>query len=214
MSEVSYAYHANALGIGGVIHHPTRKVIPSLAATVLAPTGGLGSSVVTEYDQDGVSFTTAYSMVRGDIDSNGDFRTDAEVTIDNLDIRDTLHVDRMRATVTSLRNVNEDEANITFHAEYSGVFVGAYEIVPHLDLDLFTVCPTFDTFLAYVARDRVTYADRFNWNEGDSRKVAQAIDDALEPIDHPTGPNTLHAVQASMLRDVDMNAGIEKEGTC
>jgi len=199
MSEVSYAYHANALGIGGVINGPTRKVIPSLAATVLAPTGGLGSSIVSDYNQHGVSFTTAYSMVRGDIDSNGDFRTEAEVTIDNLDVLDTLHVDRMRATVTSLRNPADNEARITFHAEYHGVFNGSDQILPDVDLDLFTNYPTYDSFLGEVASDRDKYKAMFGWPDDE----ASTIDDAIKSALNPRGlasPSAMQSLRASMVR--------------
>ncbi|MEA2491198.1 MAG: hypothetical protein QOH21_2990 [Acidobacteriota bacterium] len=212
MSEVSYAYHANALGIGGVIHHPTRKVIPSLAATVLAPTGGMGSSVVTDYNQHGVSFTTAYSMVRGDETSDGHFRTEAEVTIDNLDVQGKLHVDRMRATVTSLRLPTESEARITFHAEYVGFYIGGDKVLPDVDLDLFTNYPTYDQFLGEVAYNWGHYKDLFGWNDQELPDVDLQIQKALSPPSSPVGPNPLTSLRASMLRGVNTDADIERKG--
>jgi hypothetical protein len=212
MSEVSYAYHANALGIGGVITSPTRKVIPSLAATVLAPTGGMGSSVVTDYNQHGVSFTTAYSMVRGDETADGNFRTEAEVTIDNLDVKGKLHVDRMRATVTSLRLPTESEARITFHAEYAGFYIGGEKVLPDVDLDLFTNYPTYDQFLGEVAYNRDKYKELFGWNDQEVPEVDDQIKTALSPPSSPVGPNPLTSLRASMLRGVTTSADIERKG--
>jgi len=45
-----YVFNASAIGLGGVLTSPKRKVIPSLASVALAPTGGEGVGIVTNYD--------------------------------------------------------------------------------------------------------------------------------------------------------------------
>ena len=151
-------------------------MIPSIASVALAPTGGLGTTVVTSYNRDGVMFDTAYSSVRGEMIAQDVYSTVAEVAIDNLTIFDRLHVDALRATVRSRRDVNcGDDPEITFHAEYSGLVVDGLEIAPELDLELFEKSPTHEKFLAEVMeavpgggrRVKQQYLKRFEWEDGD-----------------------------------------------
>lgn len=172
-SELIYTFHASAIALGGVVNNPSRTVIPSLASVALAPTGGLGTSVVTGYDRGGVVFDTAYSAVHGEmIDEEGIYSTVAEVAIDNLTVFDRLHVDALRATVRSRRDLTtDDDPEITFHAEYFGLVVDGDEIVPELDLELFTKFPTYGKFLDEVTegggkKAKRHYRERFEWEDG------------------------------------------------
>lgn len=175
-SDLIYTFNASAIALGGVVNNPSRTVIPSLASVALAPTGGLGTTVVTSYNRDGVMFDTAYSSVRGEMIAQDVYSTVAEVAIDNLTIFDTLHVDALRATVRSRRDLNTgDDAEITFHAEYSGLVVDGFEIAPELDLELFEKSPTYKKFLDEVTevipgvgkKAKEHYRERFEWKEGD-----------------------------------------------
>jgi len=60
-----YVFNASAIGLGGILTSPKRKIIPSLASVALAPTGGEGSSVVENYDEGGIAFDKAQSTVWG-----------------------------------------------------------------------------------------------------------------------------------------------------
>jgi hypothetical protein len=175
-SDLIYTFNASAIALGGVVNNPSRTLIPSLASVALAPTGGLGTTVVTSYNRDGVTFDTAYSAVRGEMIAQDIYSTVAEVAIDNLTIFDTLHVDALRATVRSRRDLNAgDDAEITFHAEYSGLVVDGFEIAPELDLELFERTPTYEKFLAEVTevvpggakKAKEQYRERFEWEDGD-----------------------------------------------
>jgi len=176
-SDLIYTFNASAIALGGVVNNPSRMVIPSLASVALAPTGGLGTTVVTSYNRDGVMFDTAYSAVRGEMIAEDVYSTVAEVAIDNLTIFDKLHIDALRATVRSWRNLNTgDDAEITFHAEYSGLVVDGFEIAPKLDLELFEKTPTYEKFLAEVTEEvspggpkkaKPDYRERFEWEDGD-----------------------------------------------
>ncbi|HET8774176.1 MAG TPA: hypothetical protein VFP80_10310 [Thermoanaerobaculia bacterium] len=175
-SDPIYTFHASAIALGGVVNNPSRTMIPSLASVALAPTGGLGTTVVTSYDRDGVRFDTAYSAVRGEMIAEDVYSTVAEVAIDNLTVFDTLHVDALRASVRSRRDLNgDDDAEITFHAEYAGLFVNDFEIAPQLDLELFEKAPTYEKFLAEVTevnwglrkKAKKCYRERFEWRDGD-----------------------------------------------
>jgi hypothetical protein len=189
-SDVSYAFNASAIGVGGVINNPTRKVIPSLASVALAPTGGNGSSIVTGYSQNGVEFSLAYTYVTGEETAPGVFVTRADVTIENLVLFNQLSIRRMSASVTSRREVAEDEAKISFHAEYQGVKIGTYELIPDVDLDLFTTFPTYDKFLEEVKApgNGAKYKARFGW------------DPPADPAALTASTPKLEAIRASMLK--------------
>src|SRR5436309_13821209 len=77
-----YVFNASAIGLGGVLTSPKRKVIPSLASVALAPTGGEGSSIVTNYDDgDGISFDRAETRVWGSSHSGNIYATRADVMV-------------------------------------------------------------------------------------------------------------------------------------
>lgn len=175
-SDLIYTFNASAIALGGVVNNPSRTMIPSLASIALAPTGGLGTTVVTSYNRDGVKFDTAYSSVRGEMIAEDVYSTVAEVAIDNLTIFDALHADALRATVRSRRDLTTgDDAEITFQAEYSGLFVHGSEIAPELDLQLFEKSPTYAKFLDEVTevgpdghkKAKESYRTRFEWQDGD-----------------------------------------------
>lgn len=171
-SESIYTFNASAIALGGVVNNPSRTVIPSLASVALAPTGGLGTTVVTGYNRDGVTFDTAYSAVRGELVAQSFYSTVAEVAIDNLTVFGTLHVDALRATVRSRRYLNSDEeAEITFQAEYSGLVIAGVDVAPELDLALFERTPTYEKFLAAVTEDgkkaKPEFKARFEWADSD-----------------------------------------------
>src|SRR3954447_11786237 len=101
-----YVFNASAIGLGGVLTSPKRKVIPSLASVALAPTGGEGVSIVTNYDDgDGILFDRAETHAWGSSHSGNIFATRADVVVNNLDIFEQLQVESMWASVTSIREV-------------------------------------------------------------------------------------------------------------
>src|SRR5258708_1640262 len=61
----TYHYHANALGLGGVLKNDRGVIpVPSLASVALADSGGEGSDHTT-YDQDGISVSDARCHLPG-----------------------------------------------------------------------------------------------------------------------------------------------------
>src|SRR3954447_2085574 len=94
-----YVFNASAIGLGGVLTSPKRKVIPSLASVALAPTGGEGSGIVTNYDEgDGISFDYAETRVFGTSQPDNIYATRADVTINNLNVLNQLQVASMWAS--------------------------------------------------------------------------------------------------------------------
>ncbi len=156
-----YAYHASAVGLGGVLSSGNaRTVIPSQASVALAPTGGEGSAVVENYNQHGVSFSRAECRVVGTEVGDGVFTTYADVFITNLTVFGRLRIALMAATVTSTRSLEAGESNFDVRLMYRGVTVGNDEIVPVLDVDL-CKAPTYGAVLNQLGADTEGYADSF-----------------------------------------------------
>jgi len=174
-----YVFNASAIGLGGVITSPKRKVIPSLASVALAPTGGEGSGLVTNYDDgDGISFDRAETRVFGS--SNGQiYATRADVMINNLDVFHQLQVESMWATVTSIREVLDDgsvrDRKFTFQAEYLGVRVNGKEVDVPVDTKLFDDNPSFEEFVtALGSSDMAEYRKLIGFDDTDVKSLVRS----------------------------------------
>lgn len=146
-----YVFNASAIGLGGVLTVPKRKVIPSLASVALAPTGGEGAATVTNYnDGDGISFDRAETRVWG-TGRNNVYATRADVTINNLDLFGQLQVETMWASVVSIRHVLDngevEDRKFTFQAEFIGVRVNGKEIEVPVDMTPFDENESYDKFV-------------------------------------------------------------------
>lgn len=152
-----YVFNASAIGLGGVLTSPKRKVIPSLASVALAPTGGEGAGIVTNYDDgDGITFDRAETRVFGSDNGEGLFATRADVLVNNLNVFNQLQVESMWATVTSLRQVKDDkvtDVKFTFQAEYLGVRINGDEIEIPVETKVFDDNPSYDGFVKALGSD-------------------------------------------------------------
>src|SRR4051794_26355669 len=171
-----YVFNASAVGLGGVLTTPKRKVIPSLASVALAPTGGEGCGLFTNYDDgDGISFDRAETRVFGS--SNGNvFATRADVMVNNLDVFHELQVESMWATVTSIREVLDDgsvlDRKFTFQAEFLGVRVNGQEIDVPVDTKLFDDNPSFEEFVkALGSADMAEYRKLIGFDDTDVKTL-------------------------------------------
>jgi hypothetical protein len=145
-----YAYNANAIGLGGIIEGPKRKIIPSIGSVALAPTGGEGSSVVTGYDADGISFDRSETRVFGNSPDGRLYFTRADVLMKHVNVFDQLQVELMMASVTTVREVIDGEAidrEFLFEASYEGLRINGGRVIPTLSTRLFNSNPTYDGFL-------------------------------------------------------------------
>ena len=176
-----YAFHASALGLGGVLSSGNAQtVIPSLASVALAPTGGEGSAVVENYNQHGISFSRAESRVVGTEVSDGVFTTYADVFITNLNVFNRLRIALMGATVTSTRNLADGESQFDVRLMYRGVSVDANEVVPLLDFDLCNA-PTYGAFVNTLRGDMNRFAESFGV-EPQALQTAVAATNVQDPI--------------------------------
>ena len=133
-----FTYNASALGAGGVIERGNVKyTIPSLASVALAPTGGEGRTVVSNYHSEEVSFSHAETRVFGSETKSEWFTTSTYVLIRNLRVFDKLSVGEMRAVVTSERGFEQDDDHpFSLEVSYRDVRVRGSQAIAEADFNL------------------------------------------------------------------------------
>ncbi len=151
----TFHYHASALGIAGVLKddRDVTTVVPSLASVALADSGGEGFMEITNYDQDGVSFSHAGCRVLGYDSAQKTFTTSSDVYITNLNLFGRVKAAILQTSISSTREVtggattesNPDKAVFSMHSMIRGLTIDGVEVIPQLDADL---CgwPTYAAF--------------------------------------------------------------------
>ena len=137
-----FAYNASALGAGGVIERgPVTYTIPSLASVALAPTGGEGRSVVSNYVSEELSFSHAETRVFGR-QTGGDrvnplFTTSTYVLLRDVNIFDRVTIRAMGSTVTSTRGFEGgDDHPFELSIFFEDVRIDGRPVRPKIDLQL------------------------------------------------------------------------------
>jgi hypothetical protein len=151
----TYHYHASALGLGGVLkdERGVTTLVPSLASTALADSGGEGFMEITNYDKDGVSFSHASCRVLGYDSEHRTFTTSADIYITNLNLFGRVKAAVLQTSMSSTRLVDgdattesdPDKARFSMHSMIRGLIVDGVEVIPQLDTELFD-WPTFSDF--------------------------------------------------------------------
>ena len=137
-----YVYHANALGLGGVlISGDTKTIIPSLASVTLSQSGGEGFAMARDYNANGIAFSSMESRVVGAEIGDQIFTTFAEVFITNFTAFDRLNIPRLRialmnAQLTSTRNVKKNETEFEIRARFAGVNINGEDVEALIDAQL------------------------------------------------------------------------------
>lgn len=134
-----FTYNASALGAGGVLKRGNvNTVIPSLASVALAPTGGEGRSVVSNYYSEELAFDHAETRVVGLETAPGAFTTSTYVFIKGLRVFDRLTIERLKAVVTSTRgmDLDDDDHEFELSASYKNVVFRGVELAPEIDLEI------------------------------------------------------------------------------
>lgn len=183
----TYHYNASTLGLGGVLKHPNgaTTIIPSLASVALAPTGGEGFSEISNYDRDGVSFSSARSRVTGyESAGSGRFTTTSDVYITNLNLFGRVKAAILQTSISSTRDVleggeiteqsNPDNARFSMHSLIRGLTIDGVEVIPEFDLEL-CECRTYEQFTNRIGGNSVgQYARQFGVDETDLQNVLTA----------------------------------------
>ena len=172
---MEFTFNASAIGAGGIIQRgDVTYVIPSLASVALAPTGGEGRSVVSNYVSEELSFSHAETRVYGrQHPKERVYTTWSYVYIRHLQVFDKLSIAEMRATVTSTRKFDDTEDQpFELEISYKGVSVGGRPLDLKVDEAVESV-RRYDDLAGIVggrhlpaglvaARDRKGLAARFN----------------------------------------------------
>jgi len=193
-----YVFNASAIGLGGVLTTPKRKVIPSLASVHLAPTGGEGSSLITNYDEgDGISFDRAETRVWGSGHGGNIYATRADVMINNLDVFHQLQVESMWASVTSIREVLDNgdvlDRRFTFQAEFLGVRVNGKEIDVPVDMTPFDDNASYEDFInALGTAEMSDYRKLIGMDDETSESLTKS-----RPAPYPVNPRTIRCTALS-----------------
>ena len=110
---MDFAFNASALGAGGIIERGNVVyTIPSLASVALAPTGGEGRSVVSNYFSEELAIAHAETRVYGRSMGQGKartFTTSTYVMMKDVSIFGRIRIGEMSSTVTSTRGFEEND---------------------------------------------------------------------------------------------------------
>src|ERR1043166_6172517 len=141
---MSYSFHTNALGFGGVVTSPKREFIPSIASAVLSPTGGFGSATVTGFRYgELISIGEARSELFGGKSRDG-YEPRARSLLIDFNLRDVFHADYMEASVISYKPKDLSLPLIRFSAIFEGVTVNGQRIEPELDTPFYNDRQSYD----------------------------------------------------------------------
>ena len=111
---MSFAYHAQAIGLSGIFRRPLIENIPGLASVSLSQTGGESYATVRDFNWKGlITFDEASAYVNGSANASV-HNTLSTVTVRNLNVANMVHADLVIARVSSLHKPNEQEPRITF----------------------------------------------------------------------------------------------------
>jgi hypothetical protein len=146
-----YLYHAEALGLGGQITRPFKRVLESQAATSLPMSGGYGRSRIENFDfEQIVSFDAAYTEVIGSYDDvQGAYTTQVATTVENLNIMNMVTADKVvgRIASTHILAENPEEASITpVGCFFENLRIAGNPAYPVFDFDTFSELSTFGKF--------------------------------------------------------------------
>jgi hypothetical protein len=169
----SFGFNASAVAFGGVIK-PTRgkktKPIqgrfqpPSVA---LSSAGGRYEQRLKKYDDDGIKFRNAETLVEGVIESDTIFTTTATSHLEDLDVFGGLvTADAITSTIRSQRNTRKDDDSIfTIDAKFHNLRIDGAKVNPTLDLSLFKRVPTYKQFVSFFSQleNMEEFAPRFGW---------------------------------------------------
>jgi len=188
-----YEFHANALGVGGVVSFGGRKTtIPSAASAVLSPGGGEGYGLSENYDANGVSWDRAESRVIGTEIGNGIFYTYTDVLITNLAVYDPLNIPRLRIAMMGLqmattRNPGTSDSQFEVRLSYRGINVDGADHEPMVDVALCSA-PTFKDVATALNGDPGGYALRFGIEPPEKLQEAlEKVEDACNPTQRFSG---------------------------
>jgi hypothetical protein len=194
--EFTYHYHANALGLGGVLKNERGVIpVPSLASVVLADSGGHSADEISDYDQDGVKFSQARCEVTGHELAPNTFTTRSEVSITKLNLFDRVTAAHLQMSMRSTREAtggittDSDPDKAIFSMEWTifGLVIDGVEVLPQFDQEL-AGWPTYALFDSGQAR-RLSVPPMSLTDPGATQSIRTSFVQALNYAPAPIGPS-------------------------
>lgn len=204
MSSVarSFGFNASAVAFGGLIKpRAEKKTVPIKAKkqppnVALSPAGGRVESALGRYNNDGIKFQNARTIVDGTVESDTLFTTYTTTAISELECLDVFGIvtaDRITSMIRSQRNVSKDapkdeDSIFTIEATFHNLKIVGAKVNPPLDLKLFRQVPTYQQFISFFSEQEnmENFAPKFGWQmRGESAAQLMAAATALasaEPI--------------------------------
>lgn len=121
-----YLFQANATGVAGQIFQPFNEVVPIQAASALPIGGGIGSSRVEgfRHPKGFLSFSAAYTEVRGAEIEDGVFETVSVSVVENFNLLDVVKCDRIEGRLVGTHPIPGENSIVPAGSVFHGLRIG------------------------------------------------------------------------------------------
>lgn len=143
-SQRLHYYHADANALGGSIHRPLKKVIPTQASVSLPAAGGFSSTHGGAFHfEDLVSCRASSCRVSGSEDERGHATTQVTAVVEGLNLLDMVTAERVVSQIATERPPDGFSPTVTFvGSQFIGLRIAGFEVKPVINLNLLT--PPYD----------------------------------------------------------------------
>ncbi len=208
-----FFYHAHGTAVSGVITRPVNYTIDTTASTALPSIGGTASasagSTVFSHPQLGniLSFKAASTQAAGSFnDADGTHNTLVTVTVEGLNILDTVTADRIVLKLSSKHDPSKEEGSIIpLGSTFEGLKIAGHPVAVELDHDLFSQNDTHAAFKQRYQSD-ADFSKRarkqFLWGDYDA-DTPQFIQDRFKwHTDPDTPPESKGLLPCTLVKSV------------
>jgi hypothetical protein len=213
-SPTEFYYHAHGTAIHGQITRPVSYAIDTVASTALPTRGGAASAnagnTVYSHPQLGniVSFKSASTQVAGSFDdADGHHTTLVTVTVDGLNVLDTITADRIVMKLSAHHLPSEEEGHIVpLGSHFDNLKIAGHPVKVELDHELFSTYDTYAGFKKNYQSDaafRKRVRKQFLWGDYDA-DTPQFIKDRYQwHTDKNTPPESRGLVPCTLVKSVE-----------
>jgi len=137
-------YHADASALGGFIHRPLKKVVPTQASVSLPAAGGFSSARTGAFHFENlVSLRESFCRVGGSVDEKGDTTTLVTAVVDGLNLLDIVTAERVVSQISTERSPDGHIAKVTYvGSQFFGLRIAGFPVEPEINLQV--LVPPYD----------------------------------------------------------------------
>ena len=174
----SYTFSGHALGVAAQFHsldeaHNLNHAVPTLGASVLAPTGGLSRSRVTHYafsvDQPRKRTLLSVRKIKTAVsgrDHGNRFETEVEADLEALQVVEKLHIGTVRLHFLSTLDAESESATpvvTTTGSRIEGLHLGNVKAVVVFDEEPLLSCGTAAQLGEFYRKQTDDYRKKYGW---------------------------------------------------